>query len=85
MIEQNSGHIKFDCGANIEEFDEQKLLNNIDNLNIKDHQGSHLLLTVFMLICGTKLEVLVRNLTQTVSDPDFNMKLWNEGVKFLKV
>ena len=26
MIEQNSGHIKFDCGANIEEFDEQKLL-----------------------------------------------------------
>ena len=41
MIEPNSGHIKFNCGETIENFNEVKLLNNIKNLNIPDHQGSH--------------------------------------------
>ena len=41
MIEPNSGHIKFNCGENIENFDEIKLLENLDKLNIRNHQGSH--------------------------------------------
>ena len=32
MIEQRSGHIKFDCGSNVSNFDEKKLLENVNKL-----------------------------------------------------
>ena len=41
MIEPNSGHIIFNCGDDIESFNEYKLLRNIYKLNFLDHQGSH--------------------------------------------
>ena len=41
MIEKYTGHIKFDCGENLDEFNEKKLLDNLSILNISDHQGSH--------------------------------------------
>ena len=34
-------HIQFDCGENIENFNEQKLLKNFNNFNFNDLQGSH--------------------------------------------
>ena len=85
MIEPNSGHIKFNCGETIEEFDEKKLLENLQSLNIKDHQGSH-----FAPHC------VHRDIWESVggfseefnpgiaSDPDFNMKLWKIGVRIFK-
>ena len=41
MIEPHSGHIKFNCGETIDDFDEKKLLDNLHKLNIEDHQGTH--------------------------------------------
>ncbi len=41
MIEQNSGHIKFNCGSSYSDFDEKKLLENFKNLHCYDFQGSH--------------------------------------------
>ena len=41
MIEINSAHISFDCGADFESFDENKLLQNYKNLHFYNHQGSH--------------------------------------------
>ena len=41
LIEAYTGHIKFDCGNNINNFNEKKLLDNYQNLNFFDYQGSH--------------------------------------------
>ena len=85
MIEPNSGHIKFNCGENIEDFDEQKLLDNLHNLNIEDHQGSH-----FAPHCVHKeIWESVGGFSEEfnpgiASDPDFNMKLWKSGVRIFK-
>ena len=77
MIEQNSGHIKYDCGSNIEEFDEQKLLNNLDNLKIDDHQGSHFAPHCVHVDLWKKVEGFSEEFNPGIaSDPDFNMKLW---------
>ena len=85
MIEQNSGHIKFDCGANIEEFDEQKLLNNLDNLKISDHQGSHFAPHCVHVDLWKKVGGFSEEFNPGIaSDPDFNMKLWREGVRIFK-
>lgn len=85
MIEPNSGHIKFNCGENIENFDEKKLLKNLESLNIDDHQGSH-----FAPHCvHTDLWKEVGGFSEEFnpgigSDPDFNMKLWKKGCRIFK-
>ena len=85
MIEPHSGHIKFNCGQTSEDFDEQKLLNNLHNLNIEDHQGSH-----FAPHCVHKeIWESVGGFSEEfnpgiASDPDFNMKLWKSGVRIFK-
>ena len=85
MIEPNSGHIKFNCGETIEEFDEKKLLNNLKNLKIDDHQGSH-----FAPHCvHREIWDLVGGFSEEFnpgigSDPDFNMKLWKKGCRIFK-
>ena len=85
MIEPHSGHIIFNCGESIENFDEKKLLNSLENLNIKDHQGSH-----FAPHCVHKdIWEAVGGFSEEfnpgiASDPDFNMKLWNIGVRIFK-
>ena len=85
MIEQNSGHIKYDCGSTIEEFDEQKLLNNLDNLKIDDHQGSHFAPHCVHVDLWKKVEGFSEEFNPGIaSDPDFNMKLWKEGVRIFK-
>ena len=85
MIEQNSGHIKFDCGANLEEFDEQKLLKNLDNLKIDDHQGSHFAPHCVHVDLWNKVGGFSEEFNPGIaSDPDFNMKLWSEGVRIFK-
>ena len=85
MIEQNSGHIKFDCGTNIEEFDEQKLLSNLTNLKIDDHQGSHFAPHCVHVDLWNKVGGFSEEFNPGIaSDPDFNMKLWNEGVRIFK-
>ena len=85
MIEQNSGHIKYDCGSTIEEFDEQKLLNNLGNLKIDDHQGSHFAPHCVHVDLWKKVEGFSEEFNPGIaSDPDFNMKLWKEGVRIFK-
>ena len=85
MIEPNSGHIKFNCGDSIKNFNEQKLLKNFDKLQIDDHQGSH-----FAPHCiHKKVWDAVGGFSEEFnpgigSDPDFNMKLWQQGCRIFK-
>lgn len=85
MIEPYSGHIKFNCGDTPELFDESKLLTNLDKLKFYDFQGSHfaphlISKKLWDRIGGFSLEFNPGK----CSDPDFNMKLWNEGVRIFK-
>ena len=85
MIEKNSGHIKYDCGDTLENFDEIKLLNNLKHLNIKDHQGSHFAPHCVHKEIWNKVGGFSEEFNPGIgSDPDFNMKLWCEGVRIFK-
>ena len=81
----NNGPIKLDCGNDLKNFDEKKLLRHIDNANFYDFQGStwapHLIhKTMWDKVGGFSEEYF----PGTGSDPDLNMKLWIEGVRIFK-
>jgi glycosyltransferase involved in cell wall biosynthesis len=81
----NNGQIKLDCGSTLETFNEDKLLNEIDNVNYYDFQGStwapHLIhKDLWNKVGGFSEEYF----PGTGSDPDLNMKLWYEGVRIFK-
>ena len=81
MIEANSGHIPYDCGSSLENFDEEKLLNNYMNLNIDDHQGSHFSPHCVHIDIWNKVGGFSEEFNPGMgSDPDFNMKLWKIGL-----
>jgi len=85
MIEPSSGHIIFNCGENIEKFNEKKLLLNYNNLNFYDHQGSHFAPHLVAKEMWNKVGGFSEEFNPGIgSDPDFNMKLWNQGVRIFK-
>jgi len=81
----NNGQIKLDCGNNLETFNEEKLLREIDKVNYYDFQGStwapHLIHKQMWNKVGGFSEEFFPG---TGSDPDLNMKLWKEGVRIFK-
>ncbi len=85
MIEPFTGHITFDCGTNINSFNEKKLLENYKNINFYDHQGSHFA----PHLVSKRIWDLVGGFSEEFnpgigSDPDFNMKLWKNGIRIFK-
>mgnify|MGYP006075653251 CR=1 FL=1 len=81
----NNGQIDLDCGSTLETFNEDKLLNEIDDANYYDFQGS----TWAPHLIHKKLWEKVGGFSEeffpgTGSDPDLNMKLWQEGVRTFK-
>ena len=84
-IMMNNGPLSFNCGNTIDEFDEDKLLKNFRDYNHYDFQGStwapHIIpKDLWNKIGGFSEEYF----PGTGSDPDLNMKLWNEGVRIFK-
>jgi len=84
-IMMNNGPLKFNCGNTLSDFDENKLLNNFKNFNHFDFQGStwapHLIhKDLWQKVGGFSEEFF----PGTGSDPDLNMKLWQEGVRIFK-
>jgi len=80
-----NGHINFYAGENIDNFDEEKLLNNYRKLNNYNFQGStwapHLIhRDIWNKVGGFSEEFY----PGTGSDPDLNMKLWKIGVRIFK-
>ena len=85
MIEPHSGHIKLNCGENINNFDENKLLTNYKSHNFYDHQGSHFAPHLIEKTMWEKIGGMSEEFNPGIaSDPDLNMKLWNEGVRIFK-
>ena len=81
----NNGQITLDCGSNLETFDEKKLLSKVSDANYYDFQGStwapHLIHKETWDKVGGFSEEFFPG---TGSDPDLNMKLWEEGVRIFK-
>ena len=84
-VMMNNGPISFNAGSDIKNFDENKVLNEYQNYNHFDFQGStwapHLLHKDLWEKVGGFSEEFFPG---TGSDPDLNMKLWEEGVRVFK-
>jgi GT2 family glycosyltransferase len=81
----NEGQIKFNCGNTPNEFDEGKFLNNYKDYNYYDFQGSTWAPSLVHRDVWTKVGGLSEEFFPgSGSDPDFNMKLWNEGVRIFQ-
>ena len=80
-----SNHITYDVGKSIIDFNEKKLLDNFERLIFHDLQGSHWAPHVI----HKELWEMVGGFSEEFdpgfgSDPDLNMKLWQQGVRIFK-
>ena len=81
----NNGHIPFDCGNDIENFNEKKFLSEYKKFNYYDFNGSTWAPTLVHRELWNKVGGFSEEyFPGTGSDPDFNMKLWNVGVRIFK-
>ena len=80
-----NGQVTLDCGSNLENFNENKLLQSYKKINFYDFQGStwapHLIHRDTWFAVGGFSEEYFPG---TGSDPDLNMKLWKYGVRIFK-
>ena len=85
MIEPFTGHISYNCGDTIDNFNEKKLLDNWQTKKFYDHQGSHFAPHLVEKKMWDKIGGFSEEFNPGItSDPDFNMKLWKEGVRTFK-
>ncbi len=85
MIQSNGAHYKLNCGDNYENFNENFLLNNYQNINIKDHQGTHWAPHLIHRDIWNKIGGFSEEFDPgDGSDSDLNMKLWNNDVRLFK-
>ena len=85
MIESNSGHIVCDFGVDLDGFKEEELLSKYKNINFYDHQGTHFAPHLVSKKMWDKVGGFSEEFNPGIgSDPDFNMKLWKEGVRIFK-
>jgi len=80
-----NGQINFNCGDTPDDFDEQKFLDNYKDHNHYDFQGS----TWAPSLVHRDTWIKVGGLSEeyfpgTGSDPDFNKKLWDLGIRIFK-
>jgi len=81
----NEGQINFNCGETLNDFDEKKFLDNYKNYNYYDFQGSTWAPSLVHRDIWNKVGGLSEEyFPGTGSDPDFNMKLWNLGIRIFK-
>ena len=85
MIEANSGHIIHNFGETINDFRENELLSKYKDINFYDHQGSHFAPHLVTKKMWNKVGGFSEEFNPGIgSDPDFNMKLWNQNVRIFK-
>jgi len=85
MIESNSGHIIYNFGKTFLDFNEHELLKTYKQINFYDHQGTHFAPHLVSKNMWFKVGGFSEEFNPGIaSDPDFNMKLWKEGVRIFK-
>ncbi len=85
MVQPFESYINLDCGENISNFDENKLLMELPKIKFDDFQGTHWQPSLIPLRTWNKVGGFSEEFSPGLgSDPDFNMKLWNIGVRLFK-
>ena len=80
-----NGQINFNCGDTLDNFDEQKFLDNYKDHNHYDFQGSTWAPSLVHRDIWNKVGGLSEEyFPGTGSDPDFNKKLWDLGIRIFK-
>ena len=78
-------HIYFDCGDNIDNFNQKKLLDNFEKFEFRDLQGSHWAPHLIHKEIWEKIGGFSEEFNPGfASDPDLNRKLWSIGVRIFK-
>ena len=73
------------CDVDLDTFNEDKLLSKYKNINFYDHQGTHFAPHLVSKKMWDKVGGFSEEFNPGIgSDPDFNMKLWREGVRIFK-
>ena len=81
----NEGQIKFNCGDTPDEFNENKFISEYKKYNFFDFQGSTWAPSLVHRDIWNKVGGLSEEyFPGSGSDPDFNMKLWNLGIRIFK-
>ena len=81
----NEGQIKFGCGSTPSEFDEDKFLTQYKDYNYFNFQGSTWAPSLVHKDIWNQVGGLSEEFFPGIgSDPDFNMKLWNLGIRIFK-
>ena len=85
MVQPFESYINLDCGQNINEFDEEKLLRELPQIKFKDFQGTHWQPSLIPIKTWNKVGGFSEEFSPGLgSDPDFNFKLWKIGVRLFK-
>ena len=85
MVQPFESYINLNCGDNISNFDEQKLLSELPKIKFNNFQGTHWQPSLIPLKTWNKVGGFSEEFSPGLgSDPDFNMKLWNVGVRLFK-
>ena len=85
MIQPFKSFIYLDCGNQIENFDETKLLKEYKKIHFDDFQGSTWAPSLIPKNTWNKVGGFSEEYGPGLgSDPDFNMKLWKIGVRLFK-
>ena len=85
MVQPFASYIVLDCGKTFEDFNEVKLLKEVKNIHYQDFQGTHWQPSLIPKKTWDAVGGFSEEFSPGLgSDPDFNMKLWNIGVRLFK-
>ena len=85
MVQPFESYINLNCGENIKDFNEKKLLSELPKIKFNNFQGTHWQPSLIPLKTWEKVGGFSEEFSPGIgSDPDFNMKLWRIGVRLFK-
>ena len=85
MVQPFESYINLDCGKTYLDFKEKKLLDELPKIKFDDFQGTHWQPSLVPIKTWNKVSGFSEEFSPGLgSDPDFNMKLWNLGVRLFK-
>lgn len=85
MVQPFNSYIHLNCGDKVENFDEKKLLTELPKIKYDDYQGTHWQPSLIPTKTWRKVNGFSEEFSPGLgSDPDFNKKLWDIGVRIFK-
>tara|TARA_B110000444_G_scaffold260738_1_gene309016 strand:- start:3050 stop:3913 length:864 start_codon:yes stop_codon:yes gene_type:complete len=85
MVQPFSSYIELNCGKDYLDFNEEKLLKEVNKIDFYDFQGTHWQPSLVPKKTWDKVGGFSEEFSPGLgSDPDFNMKLWKIGVRIFK-